>query len=90
MLKHFKGMLPQGAQQLKRKADRGLEATDADMAEGDGGDSSGFEDVDSDEDSDGDEDAATQEEVKKPVSKTKAKNVAATAKTSATGKKQRK
>ena len=69
VLKHFKGMLPQGAQQLKRKADRGLEATDADMAEGNG-DSSGFEDVDSDEDSD--EDAATQEEVKKPVSKTKA------------------
>ena len=60
MLKHFKGMLPQGAQQLKRKADRGLEATDADMVEGgDGGDSSGFEDVDSDEDSDDDEDAAT-------------------------------
>ena len=89
VLKHFKGMLPQGAQQLKRKADRGLEATDADMAEGDE-DSSGFEDVDSDEDSD--EDAATQEEVKKPVSKTKATGSKVSSKASAatSGKKQRK
>ena len=82
-------MLPQGAQQLKRKADRGLEATDADMAEGDE-DSSGFEDVDSDEDSD--EDAATQEEVKKPVSKTKAtgSKVSSKASVATSGKKQRK
>lgn len=48
----FKGQMPEKAKNLKKKADKGYEANDADMVEEDGGaDSSGFEDVDSDEES---------------------------------------
>ena len=58
VVKHFKGSMPDKAKQLKKKADRGYEAGDADMADGD---SSGFEDVDSDEE---DIDDDTKDEVK--------------------------
>ena len=44
--------MPEKAKNLKKKADKGYEANDADMVEEDGGaESSGFEDVDSDEES---------------------------------------
>lgn len=56
--KHFKHLLPEKAKTLKKTADRGFGADDADMVEG--GDSSDFEDVDSDEEDE------TQEEAKKP------------------------
>jgi hypothetical protein len=47
---HFKGQLSDEAKKLKKKADKGVGADD-DMAVVDAtGDSSGFEDVDSDED----------------------------------------
>ena len=58
IVKHFKSSFNDKAKQLKKKADRGYEEGDADMADGD---SSGFEDVDSDEEVDDE----TQEEVKK-------------------------
>ena len=62
VLKHFKNMMPSKAKHLKKKADKGFEATDTDMVEADGADSSGFEDVDSDDEEDSE--AATQEEMK--------------------------
>ena len=43
---HFKGKVTKEAQKLKKVADKGFGKEDAEMAEGD---SSGFEDVDSDE-----------------------------------------
>lgn len=55
--------MPEKAKTLKSKADKGYEANDADMVE-DGGDSSGFEDVDSDEESE-------TQEVSEPVVVTK-------------------
>ncbi len=70
VVKHFKGSMPDKARQMKKKADRGYEATDADMADGD---SSGFEDVDSDEE---DLDDDTKDEVKptKVVTKSSSKS----------------
>jgi len=66
--------MPENARQLKKKVDRGFSANDADMADGD---SSGFEDVDSDEEDNEDtntqemvvEKAATQEKPGKKQSK---------------------
>ena len=48
---HFKGMMPEKAKTLKKKADRGMEENDEDMVEGEeeGDGDSGFEDVDSDD-----------------------------------------
>lgn len=57
VVKHFKEHLTTKAKSMKKTADKGLEAADADMVE-DGEDSSGFEDV-------SDEEEATQEDVKK-------------------------
>lgn len=60
--KHFKDSMPEKAKSLKKKADKGFEAGDAEMADGD---SSGFEDVDSDEELD------TQDDVKEAKTVTK-------------------
>jgi len=46
VLKHFKDQMPEKAKKMKRAADRGLEEGEADMVVD--GESSGFEDVDSD------------------------------------------
>jgi len=54
--------MPDKAKSLKKKADKGFEAGDAEMADGD---SSGFEDVDSDEELD------TQDDVKEAKTVTK-------------------
>jgi len=43
--------MPEKAKTLKSKADKGYSAADADMVEDAAGDSSGFEDVDSDDES---------------------------------------
>ena len=48
---HFKSQMPEKAKTLKSKADKGYSAADADMVEDAAGDSSGFEDVDSDDES---------------------------------------
>ena len=66
VLKHFKDSMPEKARQLKKKADRGYVEADADMAND--GDSSGFEDVDSDEEEE--DEAIPEEESTKPSKKT--------------------
>ena len=53
----FKAQMPEKAKTMKYKADKGYEATDEAMVE-DEGDSSGFEDVDSDEESETGEEQA--------------------------------
>ena len=62
IVKHFKEQMPKKARLLKKAADKGLEAGDANMVEE--GDSSGFEDVNSDEEEDD-----TQEELKNKAKK---------------------
>ena len=63
---HFKGQVSKKATELKKTADKGLEAHEANIAEeGDAeGDSSGWEDMGSDE-----EDEETKEGVEEPTTK---------------------
>ena len=52
--------MPEKAKTLKKRADKGYEATDTAMVEDGEDDSSGFEDVDSDEEDEEDEDTTAQ------------------------------
>lgn len=68
VVKHFKDQLSTKAKSMKKTADKGLEAADAEMAEDDDGDSDDFEDCDSDE-----EEEETQEDANKKQSKKSSK-----------------
>ena len=71
---HFKVMMPEKAQKLKKKADRGMDANDDDMVDGEEAESGdGFEDVDSDEDSAADGTTEDMKESTAEVTEKKAK-----------------